>query len=99
MSTDLPPICGCSPAPLGELGELTRFRRAAVANYAGLVPRHRDSDQKRWSHARGRRRLEKLLRHDPPRTIDGVRSGKDRRRPGIEADRVVPHARRDGRPG
>ncbi len=35
---------------LAELGNLTRFRsRAAVANYAGLVPRHRDSDQKRWS--------------------------------------------------
>ena len=35
---------------LAELGKLTRFRsRAAVANYAGLVPRHRDSDQKRWS--------------------------------------------------
>lgn len=35
---------------LAELGDLLRFRsRAAVANYAGLVPRHRDSDQKRWS--------------------------------------------------
>ncbi|GAG47525.1 unnamed protein product, partial [marine sediment metagenome] len=35
---------------LAELGDLTRFRsRAAVANYAGLVPRHRDSDQKYWS--------------------------------------------------
>jgi len=35
---------------LAELGVLSRFRsRAAVANYAGLVPRHRDSDQKRWS--------------------------------------------------
>ena len=35
---------------LAELGDLSRFRsRAAVANYAGLVPRHRDSDQKRWS--------------------------------------------------
>jgi len=35
---------------LAELGDLTRFRsRAAVANYAGLVPRHRDSDGKRWS--------------------------------------------------
>lgn len=35
---------------LAELGKLTRFRsRAAVANYAGLVPRHRDSDGKRWS--------------------------------------------------
>jgi transposase len=33
---------------LAELGDVTRFRsRAAVANYAGLVPRHRDSDQKR----------------------------------------------------
>ncbi len=35
---------------LAELGNLARFRsRAAVANYAGLVPRHRDSDAKRWS--------------------------------------------------
>ncbi|MHC4996514.1 MAG: IS110 family RNA-guided transposase [Planctomycetota bacterium] len=35
---------------LAELGKLTRFHsRAAVANYAGLVPRHRDSDGKRWS--------------------------------------------------
>jgi transposase len=35
---------------LAELGDLSRFRcRAAVANYAGLVPRHRDSDEKRWS--------------------------------------------------
>ena len=35
---------------LAELGDLSRFRsRAAVANYAGLVPRHRDSNDKRWS--------------------------------------------------
>lgn len=35
---------------LAELGDLRRFRsRAAVANYAGLVPRHRDSNQKHWS--------------------------------------------------
>ena len=35
---------------LAELGKLSRFHsRAAVANYAGLVPRHRDSNQKRWS--------------------------------------------------
>jgi transposase len=35
---------------LAELGDLTRFRsRAAVANYAGLVPRHRDSNDKQWS--------------------------------------------------
>jgi transposase len=35
---------------LAELGDLSRFRsRSAVANYAGLVPRHRDSNQKRWS--------------------------------------------------
>ncbi len=35
---------------LAELGDRTRFRsRAAVANYAGLVPRQRSSDQKRWS--------------------------------------------------
>jgi len=35
---------------LAELGDLTRFRsRAAVANYVGLVPRHRNSDQKYWS--------------------------------------------------
>ncbi len=35
---------------LAELGDLTRFRsRAAVANYSGLVPRHRSSDQKCWS--------------------------------------------------
>jgi transposase len=35
---------------LAELGDLTRFRsRAAVANYAGLVPRQRSSNQKHWS--------------------------------------------------
>lgn len=35
---------------LAELGDISRFRsRAAVANYAGLVPRHRDSNDKRWS--------------------------------------------------
>jgi len=35
---------------LAELGDISRFRsRAAVANYAGLVPKHRDSDGKRWS--------------------------------------------------
>ena len=35
---------------LAELGDLSRFRsRAAVVNYAGLVPRHRDSNDKRWS--------------------------------------------------
>ena len=35
---------------LAELGDISRFhRRAAVANYAGLVPRHRDSNLKRWS--------------------------------------------------
>ena len=35
---------------LAELGNLSRFRsRAAVANYAGLVPRRRDSNDKRWS--------------------------------------------------
>jgi transposase len=35
---------------LAELGDRTRFRsRAAVANYAGLVPRQRSSDQKSWS--------------------------------------------------
>jgi len=35
---------------LAELGDLTRFRsRAAVANYVGLVPKHRNSDRKFWS--------------------------------------------------
>ncbi|MFQ5592469.1 MAG: IS110 family transposase [Phycisphaerae bacterium] len=35
---------------LAELGDLTRFRsRAAVANYAGLVPIIRDSDQKHFA--------------------------------------------------
>ena len=35
---------------LAELGDLSRFRsRAAVANYAGLVPKHRNSNDKRWS--------------------------------------------------
>lgn len=35
---------------LAELGDTTRFHsRAAVANYAGLVPRQRSSDQKSWS--------------------------------------------------
>ena len=35
---------------LAELGDLSRFGSpAAVANYAGLVPRDRDSNDKRWS--------------------------------------------------
>jgi len=35
---------------LAELGDLSRFRsRAAVANYAGLVPKHRDSNSKHRS--------------------------------------------------
>ena len=35
---------------LAELGELTRFRsRAAVANYAGLVPIRRDSNEKHYA--------------------------------------------------
>lgn len=35
---------------LAELGDRTRFHsRAAVANYAGLVPRQRSSDQRSWS--------------------------------------------------
>jgi len=35
---------------LAELGDLTRFHsRAAVANYAGLVPKQRSSNQKHWS--------------------------------------------------
>ncbi len=35
---------------LAELGDRTRFSgRAAVANYAGLVPRQRNSNEKCWS--------------------------------------------------
>lgn len=41
---------------LAELGSLERFRsRAAVANYAGLVPIHRDSNQEHYSGGISRR--------------------------------------------